>query len=91
MARHWVLFYCRSEAGHGRLAVTASTRYGGAVERNRFRRRMREFFRQHKEQLAPFDLHFVAKNNSHRRDELRYKRELRDDFAKLLTLLDPAV
>lgn len=36
-----------NDAGHPRLGLTASRRVGGAVVRNRLRRRVREHYRQH--------------------------------------------
>ncbi|MXZ38150.1 MAG: ribonuclease P protein component [Holophagales bacterium] len=36
----------RNEAGHARLGLTAGRRVGGAVTRNRLRRRVQEHYRQ---------------------------------------------
>lgn len=41
------MFHVReNDAGHPRLGLTASRRVGGAVVRNRLRRRVREHYRQ---------------------------------------------
>ncbi len=41
------MFHVRAnDAGHPRLGLTASRRVGGAVVRNRLRRRVREHYRQ---------------------------------------------
>lgn len=42
----FLVLYCRpNNLGHNRLGVTVSTKLGGAVVRNRARRRLREVFR----------------------------------------------
>lgn len=87
MARHWVLFYAKNGIEHARLAVTLSGRYGNAVERNRYRRWMREKFRLHQLELAGLDLHFIAKQKPVNLTEKRYKEELHEDFQRLLRRL----
>ena len=84
MARHWVLFYAKNGIDHARLAVTLSGRFGPAVERNRYRRRMREKFRLNQAQLKGWDLHFIAKQKPVHLPEKRYKEELHEDFQRLL-------
>jgi ribonuclease P protein component len=51
--------------GPARLGITASRKLGGAVERNRVKRLVREAFRRHK-LLFPrgYDFVFVAKRNA---------------------------
>jgi ribonuclease P protein component len=53
-----VVFARPREGTTSRLGITATRRCGGAVERNRARRRVRELFRRHPEVLAgpPVDL-----------------------------------
>lgn len=42
----YLVLYCRpNHLGHNRLGVTVSTKIGGAVVRNRARRRLRELYR----------------------------------------------
>lgn len=84
VARHWILFYAKNNLDHPRLAVTISARYGPSVERNRFRRRLRENFRLHQTQLQGIDLHFIAKQKPVNLTEKRYKEELHEDFQRLL-------
>jgi ribonuclease P protein component len=40
-------------AGSSRLGITVSRRIGGAVVRNRVKRRVREFFRRHRGRIVP--------------------------------------
>lgn len=42
---HLTIYYCINECGHDRLGLTVSKRLGGAVIRNRIKRKIREIFR----------------------------------------------
>ena len=68
-----------SEAAEGasRLGVTVSRRVGGAVVRNRVKRRIREWFRRRCEQLSPgLDLVVIARPSASRLDGQEVTREL---------------
>lgn len=58
-----LVIYCRkNRLGHNRLGVTVSTKLGGAVVRNRARRRLREVFRLNGEKLKQgYDVILVAR------------------------------
>lgn len=58
-----MVVYCRKNGlGHGRLGFTVSTKLGGAVLRNRARRRLREVCRLSGARLKPgYDLVVVAR------------------------------
>jgi len=47
--------------GPGRLGIAATRRFGGAVERNRAKRRIRELFRARQDQVAGLDIVVVPK------------------------------
>jgi ribonuclease P protein component len=66
----------QGEPGPTRLGVTASRKLGGAVVRNRVKRRVREAFRRHK-LLFPsgLDLVFVAKKSA---TEAEYDQVVRE-------------
>ncbi len=55
--------YCRPNGRtYNRLGLTVGTKVGKAVCRNRVRRRMREIYRLHEEELKPgYDLVLVAR------------------------------
>ncbi len=55
-----VVFARPREGTTSRLGITATRRCGGAVERNRARRRVRELFRRHPEVLAGPPVDFVV-------------------------------
>lgn len=46
--------------GRDRLGIIASKRLGGAVDRNRAKRRLREVFRRHQLESSPDSLDVVA-------------------------------
>ena len=82
VTRHWILFYRDNQKATARLGVSVSRRYGPAVDRNRFRRWLKELFRVNKKQLPAFDLHFVAKGSGVKGKN--YAVEIREDFGRLL-------
>ena len=61
-----MVVYCRrSRLGFNRLGVTVSTKLGGAVTRNRARRRLREVFRLAQPRLRQgFDVVLVARSRA---------------------------
>ncbi|HSA96554.1 MAG TPA: ribonuclease P protein component [Acidobacteriota bacterium] len=63
--RLFTLVFLPNGLGHARLAVVANRKVGGAVVRNRVKRRFRELFRREKERLRePLDLIVIARPES---------------------------
>ena len=54
-----VIYVARNDREYSRLGVSAGRTAGGAVERNRFKRLVREVFRQNREQI-PAGLDYVV-------------------------------
>ena len=81
-----MVVYCRkNRLGHNRLGLTASTKLGHAVVRNRCRRRLREVYRLNSPALRQgYDLILVARG----RTVSAPWKELNDTFMKLCRKLD---
>lgn len=89
VSRHWIVFYQKNGTELPRVATTVSARFGNAVRRNRFKRWIRENFRHHKEDFKGYDVHFVAKNTKYADDKELVRREMREDFTRLLRHFRP--
>ena len=81
-----MVVYCRkNKLGRNRLGLTASVKLGHAVVRNRARRRLREVYRLHLDELAVgWDIILVARS---RTVTVSWK-ELNDTFLRLCRKLD---
>ena len=81
-----MVVYCRkNKLGHNRLGLTASTKLGHAVVRNRCRRRLREVYRLNSPRLRQgYDIILVARGWT---ATAKWK-ELNDTFLKCCRKLD---
>ena len=81
-----MVIYCRrNKLDHNRLGLTASVKLGHAVVRNRARRRLREVYRLHLDELAVgWDIILVARS----RTVTASWKELNDTFLRLCRKLD---
>ena len=61
-----MVLYCRkNRQGQSRLGLTVSTKVGGAVVRNRVRRRIREIYRLNRDKMRPgWDVIVVGRGRS---------------------------
>ena len=75
----FTLFGLPNTAGTCRLGITVTRKVGGAVRRNRIKRRMREIFRRHRTALAP-DLDLVV--NAHRSIDPDHGESLEAEFLR---------
>ena len=62
--RHFGVTLAPMAEGHPRLGLVATRRLGKAVQRNRVKRLLREFFRRHQTELPTFDLVIMAKKGA---------------------------
>jgi len=63
-SEHFTIVACRSEMDTSRLGITVSKKVGNAVERNRIRRLVREFFRLNRSRLSVRqDIVIIANKN----------------------------
>ena len=62
--RHFGVTLAPMAEGHPRLGLVATRRMGKAVQRNRVKRLLREFFRRHRTTLPDFDLVIMAKKGA---------------------------
>lgn len=78
-ARVFVINYRSNGCGFDRLGLTVSRRFGGAVQRNRIKRIMREVFRTNPNRSEPtLDLVFRPKAEFLRTDYADIERQWRD-------------
>ena len=78
--RHFGLVLAPMETGSPRLGLVVTKRLGKAVQRNRVKRLLREFFRRHKTGLPAVDLVIMAKKGA---AALGY-RQVEEELGRLL-------
>lgn len=83
--RHYIILVVCKKYGPTRLGLTVSRKVGGAVQRNRVKRLLREFFRCNRGDIrGDLDISIIAKRGAHRLSledvgrELEVLRELND-------------
>lgn len=80
-----IQIYYRASEGSSRYGITASRKVGGAVERNRAKRRLRALLKEFLPPLAHpgVDYVFIARSEILKRDFVQMGKELRHGIAKL--------
>lgn len=67
-----------------RMGITCSVKLGGAVQRNRMRRRLREAYRLQESQFAPgYDIVIVARSRCMKCSFATLQRDMMELFSKL--------
>jgi ribonuclease P protein component len=78
---HFTVILRENGLGITRLGITVSKKTGNAVQRNKVKRRIREFFRRHKDDFPKQnDVLIVAKKDACKLDFRQVKEELGDFF-----------
>ncbi|MGH7828624.1 MAG: ribonuclease P protein component [Candidatus Binatia bacterium] len=78
---HFLILSKANDKGENRLGVTVSAKVGQAVVRNRIKRRLREFFRRHRQEWSGCrDYVIVAKQGAGEISSSQALKELRDAF-----------
>jgi ribonuclease P protein component len=75
-SRNFTLFLLENDRQHPRLGITTTRRVGGAVQRNRAKRLLREWFRRVRRELPAVDMVVNAKTGIHRLSLEALSREL---------------
>ncbi len=64
-SEHFTIIECKNQTGISRLGITVSKKVGNAVQRNRIKRLIREYFRLNRSRLStPRDIVIIAKKNA---------------------------
>ena len=63
--KNYIIYIMKnSEAKNFRVAMSVSKKIGNAVVRNRGKRLIKQVFLQFKDEILPYDIFVIAKNNS---------------------------
>jgi len=73
--------YQKNTLTHSRLGMAVSRKYGNAVQRNRFKRQIRDLFRHHATEIMPVDLLIIPTTNP---EQLNKPEE---DFIKVVACI----
>src|SRR5262245_54794075 len=82
---HFVLLLAPAKGGRSHLGITVTRRFGNAVQRNRMKRLLREFFRMNKEKITPEqDVLIIPRAGS---DELTFD-QVTEELGKALSFVE---
>jgi ribonuclease P protein component len=74
--RGFLVVWSQNDFSMPRLGITASKKIGCAVVRNRVKRLLREFFRNHRSCIVPVDINIIARRDSALMTYSEVEREL---------------
>lgn len=80
---HFVLLVLDSSKENSRLGITVTRKVGNAVQRNRLKRLVREFFRHSKNKYSKCDYSIIAKRGSSFLSSSEVTIELNSLFLKM--------
>ncbi|WP_394708437.1 ribonuclease P protein component [uncultured Desulfuromusa sp.] len=80
---HFVLLVLDNSEKNSRLGITVTRKVGNAVQRNRLKRMVREFFRQSKNKYPTCDYSVIAKRGSTLLSSSEIVMELNSLFLKM--------
>lgn len=83
-SKYFIAFYGPGLGKRNRLGITATKRVGNAVTRNRIKRYVREFFRQHQHMIeGAWDINIIAKQDAAHITSAKAFASLRSLFDRL--------
>lgn len=82
-SRSFTLFLLENDLQRPRLGITATRKVGGAVQRNRAKRLLREWFRRSRRQLPAVDLVVNLRSGIHRLSLDALSRELEERIRRV--------
>jgi ribonuclease P protein component len=85
---HMVVIGRRNDFPLSRIGFIVSKKLGGAVERNRVRRRLRELFRNHPHQPQGLDIVVIARGHAADADFVQLQRSFQEGLDRLLGRLN---
>ena len=85
-SKSFVLFYLENGLERPRLGITVTRRAGGAVQRNRAKRLLREWFRSNRKELAPLDIVINGREGIHRMSGTVLSLELKNVMRRVAAL-----
>lgn len=84
MGRHFLAVFAPGESSRSRLGITVTRKVGTAVQRNRIKRLVREYFRQQRMSLsAAWDINIIARYGAARESNSVLKCSLAELFARI--------
>lgn len=72
----FIIIFAYSSIQGTRVGITATRKFGNAVIRNRLKRLVKEYFRQHKSAFKNGDYNFIARKGAERLDYSGVSAEL---------------
>lgn len=81
-SKSFTLFTLQNGLGRPRLGITVTRRCGGAVQRNRVKRLLREWFRKRQRELPSQDVVVNAREGMHRMTLEEISREMNGRFRR---------